>query len=350
MSKPTYIAAIDIGTQNIIGAVAEKLPNKTIKILGVEETKTRPNAVEEGRVKDINHVLFDIKAICKKLSNQTNIPVNKLYLYSSWLTKENTYKEWDLLFSTVNGKRKESMSFLSAPNLITTQADLFLTPAEQNNGCLFIDMGAGTTSYIMRTKGEEDSKGMINIGGQLISNDLTYKGLSLNYAEKLKIRLGDAQPHKLEFPDKRVSLNPNGPFDINQSISLLELSKMIEDRVEDIARLILSKLIKKGLLSSKERKIVLSGGASLLTHLPEWYADKTHLEVRIANALTIINNDELSQSCNKPKYHTLLSLLSQGSEDCRVEKKSSWGPFSLGKSGLKDGINKGLDNVIENIF
>jgi cell division ATPase FtsA len=347
MSKPTYIAAIDIGTHSIIGAIAEKLPNKTIKILGIEETITRPNAVVEGCVKDINSVLFEIKTLCKKLTNQTNICINKLYLYSSGLTKDNNYKEWELLFANVNGKRKESLSFIATPNLLTSKADLFLTPAEQNNGGLFIDMGAGSTSYILRTKGEKDVKGMVNIGGFLISNDLTYKGLSFEYAEKLKKKLGNAQPHKLEFPNKYISLKPEGPFDINQSISLHDLSTMIEDRVNDTARKILSKLMKTGLLSSSDCKIVLSGGACLLKNLPEWYAEKTHLEVRIADAINVINNDELSQSCNKPKYHTLLSMLLMGTEDCRSEKRSSWRPFG----GFNTtNINNRLDDVMGYIF
>lgn len=344
MSKPTYIAAIDIGTQSIIGAIAEKLPNKTIQIKAIEEAKTRPNAVVEGRVKDVSSVLYEIKTICKKLTNQTNIPINKLYLYSSWLTKENNYKEWEVLFANVNGKRKESLTFLSAPNLLTTKADLFLTPAEQNNGCLFIDMGAGSTSYILRAKGEDDVKGMVNIGGFLISNDLTYKGLSFDYAEKLKKKLGDAQPQKLEFPNKYISLKPNGPFDINQSISLLELSTMIEERINDTARKFLAKLLKNGLLSSAGCKIVLSGGACQLKHLTDWYAEKTHLEVRIADALNIIDNDELSQSCNKPRYHTLLSLLLQGTDDCRSERRSGWSIFPPGK------INNALDNAIDTLF
>lgn len=347
MSKPTYIAAIDIGTQSIIGAIAEKLPNKTIKILGVEKVQTRPNAVVEGRIKDVTSVLFEISTICKKLTNQTNIPINKVYLYSSFLTKENNYKEWEVLFANSNGKRKESMTFLSVPNLLTTKADLFLTPAEQNNGCLFIDMGAGSTSYILRAKGQDDVKGMVNIGGHLISNDLTYKGLSLKYAEKLKKKLGNAQPHKLESPNKAINLKPDGPFDINQSISLLELSTMIEERVNDTARRILSRLMKEGMLKSEGCKIVLSGGACLLKNLPEWYADKTRLEVRIADAINIIDNDELSQSCNKPGFHTLLSLLWQGSEDCRAPKNSSWNPFKFPTRG---GINSALDNAIEIIF
>lgn len=345
MSKPTYIAAIDIGTQSIIGAIAEKLPNKTIQIMGVEEVNTRTGAVTEGKVKDVNSILYEIKTMCKKLTNKTNIPINKLYVFSSHLTLDNNYKEWEVLLASVNGKRKESMTLLSIPNLLTPKADIFLTPAEQNNGCLFIDMGAGTTSYILRAKGKDDIKGMVNMGGYLISNDLTYKGLSLEYAEKLKKKLGYAQAKKIEFPNKRVSLNPHGPFDINQSISLQELSTMIEERVNDTARKFLAKLIREGHLSSEGCKIVLSGGASKLKYLADWYAEKTHLEVRIADAMNIINNDELSLSCNQPKYHTLLSMLINATEDCRVEKSSTWSKlFPKGK------IDDALDNAIGTLF
>ena len=206
-------------------------------------------------------------------------------------------------------------------------------------------MGAGTTSYILRAKGKNDIAGMVGLGGWLISNDLTFKGLTFEYAEKLKCKLGDAQPEKLEFPNRYISLTPNGPFDINQSIQLLELSKMIEDRVEDTARRFMAKLIKDGELSVAGRKIVLTGGACKLKHIADWYSAKSHVEVRFADALNFIDSDDLSVACNKPKYHTLLAMLISGTEDCRVEKSSSWFKFPKGSN-----INNAIDNAIETLF
>lgn len=346
MSKPVYIAAIDIGTHSTIGAIAEKLPNKTIQIKAVEEVPTRPNSVVQGRIKDVSNTLFEIKSICKKLYNKTNIFPNKVYIYSSWLTKEDNYDEWKRMLDLVNNKRKESMSFIPVPQVMSLKADLFLTPAEQNNGSLLIDMGAGTTSYILRAKGQNDITGMVGIGGWLISNDLTFKGLSFEYAEKLKRKLGDAQPEKLEFPNRYISLTPNGPFDINQSIQLIELSKMIEERVDDTARRFLAKLIKDGQLSVAGRKIVLTGGACKLKHIADWYSAKCRVEVRFADAINFIDSDDLSLTCNKPKYHTLLTLLINGNEDCRAEKSRSWS-FRFPKGS---NINNAIDNAIETLF
>lgn len=348
MSKPTYIAAIDIGTQYITGAIAQKNENKTIQILAFEKVATRPNSVVQGRVKDVNLVLFDITSICKKLANQCQFTPKKIYIYSSWLNRESTYAEWDKLIETAGTKSKEPLQFIPINRLLTTKADLYMTPAEQNNGCLFIDMGAGTTSYIMRMKGQEDQMGMIPSGGYLISNDLTFKGLTFDYAEKLKIKLGSAQVSKLEFPNKYISLKPEGPFDINQSISLQDLAQMIEDRVNDTARRFLAPLIKDGNLSSAGCKIVISGGGSKLKNIDAWYSDKTHLEVRRADATHFINNDELSLFCNKPQNHTLLSMLVLGNENCLEEKKSIFN--RINKLAKPKNINTILDTGIGKLF
>lgn len=347
MSKPTYIAAIDIGTHSTIGAIAEKLPNKTIQIKAIVEVPTRMGAVVQGRIKDVNNTLFDIKSICKKLNNQCGIVPNKLYLHSSWLSKEAGYEEWSKLFEMVNTKHKESMTFISVPNIMALKADMLMTPAEQNNGCLLIDMGAGSTSYLLRVKGEEDQIGIVPSGGWHISNDLTFKGLSFEYAERLKIKLGNAQADKVEFPSKYISLNPNGPFDINKSIRLSDLATMIEERVDDTAKRFLGKLFKEGHLSIAGRKIVLTGGASLLTNIDRWYQEKSRLDVRYGDALTHIDSDELTQKTNRPKYHTLLAMLLYGTEDCRIEKTTSWTKRLFPKEKK---INDALDNAIGTLF
>ncbi len=347
MSKPVYIAAIDIGTHTTVGAIAEKLPNKTIQIKAIVEVPTRSGAVVQGRIKDINNTLFDIKSICKKLNNQCGIMPNKLYIHSSWLTKEANYEEWNKLFEMVNPKRKEPMTFIGVPNCMALKADMLMTPAEQNNGCLIIDMGAGSTSYLLRVKGEEDQVGLIPSGGWHISNDLTFKGLSFEYAEKLKIKLGNAQPEKLEFPNKYISLTPNGPFDINKSIKLVDLAKMIEDRVNDTAKRFIGKLIRDGQLSVAGRKILLTGGGCLLNNVNQWYQDKCHVDVRYADALNHLDSDDLSQQTNRPKYHTILAMLLFGTEDCRTEKNTSWTKRFFPKEKK---INDTLDNAIEILF
>ncbi len=347
MSKPIYIAAIDIGTHSTIGAIAEKSPNKTIQIKAIEEVPTRAGAVVQGRIKDITNTLFDIKSICKKLYNQCGIKPNKLYIHSSWNTKESNYEEWKKLLETVNAVHKDAMTFIPVENAMALKADMLMTPAEQNNGCLLIDMGAGSTSYIMRVKGEADIVGMVPSGGWHISNDLTFKGLSFEYAEKLKIKLGNAKPDLLASPNKYISLNPTGPFDINKSIKLLDLGIMIEERIKDTARRFISGLVKDGHLSVAGRKIVLTGGASLLNGIDTWYQEKCRIDVRYGDALTHIDSDELSQKANRPKYHTLLSILLYGTEDCREEKNSSWSKRLFAKKG---NINNAIDNAIGTLF
>ena len=346
MSKPIYIAAIDIGTQYITGAIAEKKNNKTIQILAFEKVKTRPNMVVKGCVKDINQVLFEINGICKKLANQCQKTPKRVYVHSSMLNKESNYGEWATMLEAAETTLQERL--IPITSLLPTKADLYTNPAEQSNGCLFIDMGAGTTSYILRMKGQKDIIGVIPSGGDLISNDLTYKGLTMEVAEKVKIKLGSAQVSKLNKPNRLISLKAHGPFDINQSISLAELSKMIEDRVNDTALRILRPLIKNDNLPADGYTIVMSGGGCKLRNITDWYSDKTKMQVRIADATHFLNNDALSMACNKPQNHTLLSMLAIGTENCISEKKGNFN--LLERLTRKNKINNFIDKGIETLF
>jgi cell division ATPase FtsA len=348
MSKPTYIAAIDIGTQKITGAIAKKNKNKTIEILAFDSVPTRTNSVDLGRAKDVQSTMYTIVGICRKLANQCNITPQIVYIHSSWLNKESTYEEWGKMIQAA-AQSDEKLKLISTGSLLPAMADLYATPTEQNNDCLFIDMGAGTTSYILRRKGKDDLTGMVLAGGNYISNDLTYKGLTLELAEKLKIRLGSAQVSKLEFPEKRISLNPNGVFDINRSISLKELAQMIEDRVSDTARRAIGHLLKDGSINPHTCTLVLSGGGSKLKNLDQWYEEKTFMTVRKADAAHFLNNDAFSLSLNKPQNHAILCMLMLGTEDCAHEKK---GPFHFLKriKKTKKSINDYLDNGLEKLF
>ncbi|MCB5932630.1 ethanolamine ammonia-lyase reactivating factor EutA, partial [[Eubacterium] rectale] len=60
-------------------------------------------------------------------------------------------------------------------------------------GALLIDMGAGTTDYVLYQDGQLVASGCVPLGGDHISNDITLMtGIPLAQAELLKKTEGDA--------------------------------------------------------------------------------------------------------------------------------------------------------------
>ncbi|MGH8023093.1 MAG: cell division protein FtsA, partial [Limisphaerales bacterium] len=68
-----------------------------------------------------------------------------------------------------------------------------LTPEQKELGALVIDMGGGTTDFVVYADGVIKHTGAIGVGGDHVSNDLAY-GLKvpLSRAEKLKLEHGSA--------------------------------------------------------------------------------------------------------------------------------------------------------------
>lgn len=70
---------------------------------------------------------------------------------------------------------------------------MITTPEERQHGVLAIDIGAGTTDYVLYRDGVPHTTGVIPVGGTHLTNDLSI-GLRLTegQAEKLKLRFGRA--------------------------------------------------------------------------------------------------------------------------------------------------------------
>ena len=82
--------------------------------------------------------------------------------------------------------RELVLSSLASGHMVTT-------PEERQHGVLAIDIGGGTTDYVLYRDGVPHTTGVVPIGGAHLTNDLSI-GLRLTepQAEKLKLRFGRA--------------------------------------------------------------------------------------------------------------------------------------------------------------
>lgn len=343
MSETLRIAAFDIGTNKIVGAVSEKTED-SFSIIAIEEEVTRSGSVFKGKINNVNDVLFQVISIIKKLNNKINSKINSAYIS---IANEKGYAtdEWEKLVSELASRNIKVHTL----DRLDCLAETLMSNAEKEIGCLLIDFGAGSTSFILRNNNMPDKRDTIPLGGNNITKDLTFLNLKTTEAEKLKIKLGTTKPEKLLRPNARIILEKSNNVSEAKFTTPLKLSQMIEDRVKDICLRFIIPLKKHEEFSKPGRSIILVGGGSYLHELPEWISDKTGLSVKIEDKFNFVDTlDDIN--IHNAKYADIISILYNGTEDCRIKDESlKTGTKKKGIGRLiVNTINKSMDTIFGN--
>jgi cell division protein FtsA len=183
-----------------------------------------------------------------------------------------------------------------------------LADDEAELGCACIDFGGGTTTIAVFMKGQFVHTDAIAIGGHHITTDVA-RGLStpIEDAERLKTMYGNALPG---ISDERdfLSVPPLGDEegDVPNTVPRSALTRIIKPRVEEILELVRDRLNSSGFASLVGRRMVLTGGASQLTGLPEAARRILARNVRLGRPLGIAGMPEVAKG---PAFATAVGLL-----------------------------------------
>lgn len=340
MSETLRIAALDIGTNKIVGAVAEKTDD-TFSIIAIEEEKTRVGSVVKGKIANVDDVLFQIVSIIRKLNNKTRTKISSIYIS---ISNEKGYdtKEWEKVVKDLEEEREVKVHTLDRLDCL---AETLMSNAEKEIGCLLIDFGGGCTSFILRCNNIPDKRGVIALGGNNITKDLTCLGLQSSEAEKLKIKLGTTKLDKVVRPNARIILEKNSNVENAKFTTPLKLAEMIQDRVEDICLRFITPLKKADALSKPGTSIILVGGGAYLNDLPEWISDHTNLSVKIEDKFNLIEAPDNFKIYNA-KYAALICMLRNGVEDCRTKVETG----TKKKGGIAEKIKGIVKGSMVTIF
>lgn len=136
-----------------------------------------------------------------------------------------------------------------------------LTPEQKENGALVIDIGAGTTEFVVYCNGVVRHTGVIAVGGDHVTNDLSYGlKISIPRADALKKKHGAALP-KDELRGKSISM-PNELGLQNKLINLDQLHRIMHARLEETFQLIDDELEAVGLHGQIRAGVVITGGGA----------------------------------------------------------------------------------------
>lgn len=182
---------------------------------------------------------------------------------------------------------------------------VLLQESEKENGALVIDMGGGTTDYVLYRKGYIVKTGVVPVGGDHITNDLSI-GLRVGRksAEDFKVKNGRAY-YSSEDREEKVWMI--GDLTIgDREYPLAAITKIIEARVSEIFDIIKLQLEEAELLEPDEiaSGIVLTGGGARLNGIDEAAKRSLGIEARVSEGST-----DVAEELRQPEYSTVLGLL-----------------------------------------
>jgi cell division protein FtsA len=377
MDQAGFVVGIDLGTSKITGVVGRKNEQGVITILA-SEIVSSDSSVKYGVIYNIDEAAGKIKKLINLLENKIGKKIGKAYVsvsgkslraieHSEVRTQETKMPVSFALLDEMEQKAKQNKpefftnySVLSPeyyldgeheedaidksastievryrlivgrPNIKSSlqkcmdkaqveiagfivgpvaAGALVLDPADRQSGCALVDFGAGTTTVSIYKDGLLRYMSVIPFGGRTITKDVQALGFVYESAESYKIRYG-----KLGKRDKKNSV-------VNSDVDLRELNKVIQLRSDEIFLNVIHQIKESGFADSLEAGIIITGGASQLNGLPEYFAEKADLPVKKANVKRVYINNA-AELLQNPVYTQSLSLLLFANENCEKKEKA----------------------------
>jgi cell division protein FtsA len=208
-----------------------------------------------------------------------------------------------------------------------------LTNEQKELGALVVDIGGGTTEYVVYADGVIKHVGVLAVGGDHVSNDLAY-GLKvpLGRAEQLKIEHGAALVEDSARGQAITITNEVGlPL---KNISLENLRRIMSLRLEEIFQLIGQDIENAGLLEYLRAGVLLSGGGARIPQIARLVEHVLEMPASLGKANSI---NGLKSALDQPEFATAIGLVKFGS-------------FQQRKRGAKPSLTDGIKNTFGQFF
>jgi cell division protein FtsA len=183
-----------------------------------------------------------------------------------------------------------------------------LVEDEAEMGAACIDLGGGTTTLSVFSEGRFRHADSIPVGGNHITADLA-RGLStrLEHAERLKVMHGSALPGGGDERDMvtiqpLVGEEPENQMQIPRSV----MNRIIRARVEETLEMVRDRLNRSGFGATVGKRVVLTGGGSLLNGLPEAARRVLGRHVRVGRPMGV---GGLPEAAKGPAFSAAVGLM-----------------------------------------
>ena len=184
-------------------------------------------------------------------------------------------------------------------------ADAVLTDDERELGVVLLDLGDSVTGLACYSGGALSHTSVLPVGGRHMTNDLgVVLQTPLAEAERIKMTYGHVLP-ELEQEDVEIEIVPFGE-DQRRTVSRRYVSEVLAARADEIATLVAEELDRAGMVSRFPAGVVLVGGGTDLTGMPERIGARLGTPARIGRPQHVVG---LSDATKGPGYAGAVGLL-----------------------------------------
>jgi cell division protein FtsA len=208
-----------------------------------------------------------------------------------------------------------------------------LSNEQKELGSLIIDIGGGTTDYVVYANGIIKHTGVLAVGGDHVSNDLAY-GLKvpLSRAENLKVEHGAAL---VDDADKGQPITISNELGMPLKVLSREnLRRIMSLRLEEIFQLIAQDLEQVDALNYLRAPVFLCGGAARIPRIAQLAEQILGMPVSVGKANSISG---LKSALDQPEFATAIGLVKFGS-------------FQQRKRAARSSLAEGIKTTFGQIF
>ncbi len=184
-------------------------------------------------------------------------------------------------------------------------AQAVLDQHQKDLGAVVIDMGGGVTDYIVYENGAVRHSGVLAVGGDHISNDISLGlRIPLTRAEKLKVEEGSTVLGQ-GTPGEMIVLKNDAGFS-GKEVEREMLNTIIHARVREMFELIRKGIESEIPLHLLGAGVVLTGGCSLIKGVKDVAESVFDLPVSLAREAGVSGPKSV---LNNPQYSTAIGLI-----------------------------------------
>ena len=184
-------------------------------------------------------------------------------------------------------------------------AQVVVTQHQKNLGALVIDIGGGTTDYILYVDGAVKQSGILAVGGDHITNDISMGlRIPMTRAEKLKIEEGSVTLGNC-LPGETIVLKDDSGF-AGKEVERETLNTIIHMRLRECLELLKRQLEQESFINFTGAGIFITGGCSLLNGIDHLAEEIFEMPAHVAHAQTMSG---LTSAFENPQFSTAIGLI-----------------------------------------
>src|SRR6476469_3749603 len=184
-------------------------------------------------------------------------------------------------------------------------AQVVLTQHQKNLGALVIDIGGGTTDYVLYIDGAVKQSGVLAVGGDHITNDISMGlRIPMTRAEKLKIEEGSVTLGN-SLPGETILLKDDSGF-AGKEIERETLNTIINLRLRETFELLKRRLDEEPYLGYLGAGVFITGGCSLLSGIDHLAEEIFELPANMTHAQAAWG---VTSAVENPQFSTAIGLV-----------------------------------------